>query len=342
MVACWTRLCRWSLRSSALALFPEGDASDFRRDAVRCGCNVASDTKLLGGLTDDHGTAARAPGTSAKDVTPAKHREAALLETLSVPDYPTRTIMMRKTSMAGVLLATALQVTGCTSADDTLDRVPQGIGSGPGSGPVPPDEDCSNPPISGCWECREGFVILVSCDDPLPAGPGGGPSGPTGPTGPGGPGGQPPLTPPGPPPEAFEAGYQDEWDKLKPAEKSFVVRNPRVARRFREAARSALSAARSNFPGFAQEDDRADAFRHAYWNALMVRAANEALAKEFADAHEDEPVRDAHHRRAREMDFHNNHEGRQIGATADPPGTSLEQRVLDAIAAGKLDWFKGP
>jgi hypothetical protein len=52
-------------------------------------------------------------------------------------------------------------------------------------------------------------------------------------------------------------------------------------------------------------DDASDAFRHAYWNALMMIAIPESVVEDIATAHESESTGLAH-----EMDLYNNQVGR--------------------------------
>ncbi len=69
---------------------------------------------------------------------------------------------------------------------------------------------------------------------------------------------------------------------------------------------------------------RGNAFQNCLWNALMSRSdaifyevvlktsPSHDYAKEFADAHEDYVPADEEDRRRRDMDFHNNHVGREL------------------------------
>ncbi|GAA5094841.1 DUF6973 domain-containing protein [Nocardia iowensis] len=76
----------------------------------------------------------------------------------------------------------------------------------------------------------------------------------------------------------------------------------------------AFSEANKRFPGYGVSDNHNDAFRHAYWNALMTREYGADWTKRFATAHErvpgNQPEQEA-------MDLHNNEVGRKI-ASANP------------------------
>lgn len=98
---------------------------------------------------------------------------------------------MRDRKLNGALLwmmAAAAVAAGCNKAEDPLDRVTQAEtgsgGSGGGRG------ECT-PPLHGqCYECRDGFTVIVACEGD-PWGPDPGP----------GPGGGPPVNPPQNPPQ---------------------------------------------------------------------------------------------------------------------------------------------
>jgi hypothetical protein len=84
--------------------------------------------------------------------------------------------------------------------------------------------------------------------------------------------------------------------------------------------------ARLNYPcdsevGF--EDSKADAFRHAYWNALMVRRTNAEFAEAISTAHESKST----NQRAVEMDLQNNKVGRTIALTY-PTATDEQIAIL--------------
>lgn len=76
-------------------------------------------------------------------------------------------------------------------------------------------------------------------------------------------------------------------------------------------------------------DGHRDAFRHAYWNALMTREYGEEWTKRFAVAHEGLPGNPAN-REA--MDLYNNEVGRRI-ATQNPNATPQQLAALVGRAA---------
>ncbi|UYN90165.1 MAG: hypothetical protein KIT08_02745 [Anaerolineales bacterium] len=96
----------------------------------------------------------------------------------------------------------------------------------------------------------------------------------------------------------------------------------------------AFSATSKLFPGSPLENSPADAFRHAYWNALMTREFGEEFARDFATAHETHPdsVREAAF-----MDLHNNQVGREIALTnPESSNAQLQTLVYEALRSGLL------
>lgn len=101
--------------------------------------------------------------------------------------------------------------------------------------------------------------------------------------------------------------------------------------RFRDIRQDALHRSENVLGGKGNPDGQADAFRHAYWNALMTQQYGEAWAAEYATSHERNPK--SNHI-AVAMDLHNNEVGREIAranpnATADQYAGLVEQAVRD-------------
>lgn len=81
-------------------------------------------------------------------------------------------------------------------------------------------------------------------------------------------------------------------------------------------------------------DGHRDAFRHAYWNALMTQQFGEQWTRAFATAHEGGPGNPAN-REA--MDLYNNEIGRSIGAAnRNATPDQLANLVEQALNQGKL------
>ncbi|MCV7288092.1 hypothetical protein H7J87_22480 [Mycolicibacterium wolinskyi] len=80
-------------------------------------------------------------------------------------------------------------------------------------------------------------------------------------------------------------------------------------------------------------DNHTDAFRHAYWNALMTQRFGEQWTRDFAEAHERLPGNPA---TAEAMDLYNNEVGRNI-AMANPDATPAELADLVEQAVNRGD-----
>lgn len=92
-------------------------------------------------------------------------------------------------------------------------------------------------------------------------------------------------------------------------------------------------------------NDEADAFRHAYFNALNTKYLGEDKAKRIGDAHEelDDEEKKKDEKFEIEMDLHNNEIGRNI-AVNNPDATDeeLKSLVIEALKNGELLKFKNP
>ena len=84
-------------------------------------------------------------------------------------------------------------------------------------------------------------------------------------------------------------------------------------------------------------DGKADAFRHAYWNALGTAEFGSNIMKLFADAHEwgEAPSNSV------TMDFYNNHEGRLLGEAFNffSSDSEIANAVLQALYNGVLKYI---
>jgi hypothetical protein len=75
---------------------------------------------------------------------------------------------------------------------------------------------------------------------------------------------------------------------LSPAEKKFVKRITRCLYDLLLAAQKASQEALRRYPGEGHNGG-GDAFRHAYWSALMTRNSSLLMAKKYGYAHEAVP-----------------------------------------------------
>lgn len=91
--------------------------------------------------------------------------------------------------------------------------------------------------------------------------------------------------------------------------------------------------------GYNRMDDKSDAFRHAYWNALMANGYGVAFAKTIADNHERYNPGSA---LANEMDIYNNEQGRTVRRFGNTcySEADLSNAVYSLLKNGYLKYIK--
>ncbi len=103
---------------------------------------------------------------------------------------------------------------------------------------------------------------------------------------------------------------------------------------FRDIRDDAFDKSQSIYQGAGAEDGHQDAFRHAYWNALLTREYGVEFAEAFATAHEGVPGNPSD-REA--MDLYNNEVGRRIALENPDAGPEELARLIEqAIDDGEL------
>jgi hypothetical protein len=156
----------------------------------------------------------------------------------------------------------------------------------------------------------------------------------------------------GPTPEEILQKYQvsdaettewpGDWDPLRfvvdqrtVTEKEAELLNglgPFEMQAFKDIHDDAFDSADQRFPSEDKNDDQNDAFRHAYWNALMVKEYGAEWAEDYATAHE-QLAGNPGPREA--MDLYNNEVGRNIAAAnPDASAAELADLIEDAVKNG--------
>ncbi len=100
-----------------------------------------------------------------------------------------------------------------------------------------------------------------------------------------------------------------------------------------EALRIAQEEANSTFSQDSLWNGEGDAYRHALWNAMMVRELGVERAKQFGDAHEDFEGNDS---AEKTMDLYNNEIGRRLGADPANAGKDLREIIKEALKKVEL------
>lgn len=132
-----------------------------------------------------------------------------------------------------------------------------------------------------------------------------------------------------------------DYDHLNECEKALVKIYPTQALKIKTNRDKAHQKTIALFGSYANgngHNDCADAFRHAYFNALNTRSVGATITQKFGDAHEcDTPESE---QKEKEMDLFNNTVGRQVAL--DSPYASentLADLILVDIDAGNLKYL---
>lgn len=142
---------------------------------------------------------------------------------------------------------------------------------------------------------------------------------------------------------AFSRAFNDEahyerlkrqYSRLTGEEKRYLAHHPGSARAIMNAASIAAAEAEKRYPGSLQ-DGKGDAFRHAYWNALITSNASAQVAEEFTTIHELSNHTDVTEPVPYAMDMHNNYQGRKI-ALRTSSAVLLAGAVDQALKDGRL------
>ncbi|MFC9251914.1 DUF6973 domain-containing protein [Amycolatopsis thailandensis] len=101
--------------------------------------------------------------------------------------------------------------------------------------------------------------------------------------------------------------------------------------------RTALHDAETVWDRKGETDGHSDAFRHAYWNAMLSHRFGEEWTESYTTAHERKPDDPRAHATAQAMDLHNNEVGRQIAADHPDAGPDeLKRHVKEAVERGDM------
>ncbi|MCL2503924.1 MAG: right-handed parallel beta-helix repeat-containing protein [Coriobacteriia bacterium] len=120
---------------------------------------------------------------------------------------------------------------------------------------------------------------------------------------------------------------------LNKTEAGLYIDNPGEASSMYFARTMAITLAKRYYPGVYNADDiRANAFKHAVWNAIGAFLIGADRAKVHTDAHECEQIKNPDQRDSSMMDFHNNAAGLAIGEL-------YRMELLNAAGMGSYDYL---
>jgi hypothetical protein len=124
------------------------------------------------------------------------------------------------------------------------------------------------------------------------------------------------------------------WNSLNPTEKKLTLLHPYQALQVNAAREEAIRETMARFLLENQHNGNGDAFRHALWNAFMVKRTSHAVAEAFANAHEvgsKAPALES------KMDLFNNRVGREL-ARAVQGGSRWGERASYSAYVNAVDW----
>lgn len=133
-------------------------------------------------------------------------------------------------------------------------------------------------------------------------------------------------------------GFEEEYKKLKQAEKDLVWQYPIAALTMRGNKHKAMEQTSSHF-GHSGTNDKSDAFRHGMFQILNTLTVGETIARLFANAHETETPLGL--TLEREMDLFNNERGFELAALFSNayPITPIVTSVILAMNNGYFEYL---
>jgi hypothetical protein len=154
--------------------------------------------------------------------------------------------------------------------------------------------------------------------------------------------------------ENFSLDPSEDYKDLTFAEHQLIKANPVAALLINKNKDKAYAETKRLFPNMSKLNTTADAFRHAFFNAMNERDCGkdnltlESIAKKFSDAHESEVPTQL--LLEKQMDLWNNSIGHNLGNVMFPLLTSdsdLSLAVMQKLTEGKLKylspiWYEDP
>ncbi|MCI7402280.1 MAG: leucine-rich repeat protein, partial [Christensenella sp.] len=133
--------------------------------------------------------------------------------------------------------------------------------------------------------------------------------------------------------------YYDDFNDLTQEEQDLALQHPIAAIKVNECKNYAISKAQEYYTSNGWRNSH-DAFRHACWNAMMVKEIGFDLAKAFADAHETEPdSTDPLYELDLEMDLYNNI-GRDLALNfGSLSQEDLAKKIMNKVSFGHMKIF---
>lgn len=103
-------------------------------------------------------------------------------------------------------------------------------------------------------------------------------------------------------------------------------------------AKQAVDMTATNFPNIIPHNNKADAFRHAFFSVMNTFLLGKDPAKNLGDAHEEKLGNDI---LEKQMDLFNNNVGRELFGGPYYSAAAFSQKVMSALQAGQLVYING-
>lgn len=130
----------------------------------------------------------------------------------------------------------------------------------------------------------------------------------------------------------------EQYERLTTWEKVSLGLRPFAVPSVNECATKAMAEAARRFPRHTLHNGEGDAFRHAYWSALMTREIGFLNTKAITDSHEES---DTNPPDEKAMDLHNNLQGMVIAIkNRRATDEQLANLCAKALKEGKLKVLK--
>lgn len=125
----------------------------------------------------------------------------------------------------------------------------------------------------------------------------------------------------------------ETYGGLNKWEIAIAILSPFQATQVYSASNAAKKATATFFQNPKADDHNGNAFKHSYWNGLMMKKMSESDTQLWADAHEMSSTNDL----ATAMDLYNNAYGRNVYKTlGKPTDAQLSAKLLNDITKGQL------
>lgn len=137
----------------------------------------------------------------------------------------------------------------------------------------------------------------------------------------------------------LRSNYYEQFESLTSQEIKLYAAHPVDALKAKSCAEKALKSSKDKYKSYALWQENGDAYRHAYWSALMTKKINRNFAYLAGLAHEGLTKGYNFNKQSddKKMDIANNYSGRKIGTDyASSSDSKIASKVLSKCKKGGL------